>query len=292
MSFAAALSGAEGPGLVLVPTSHTRGFDPSQMAEIAAGEDAIREALGAFELNAVKTRLAKLRMAVGFAARCHAVSEKGSRTDVPVMVTLTYAGDNRDWQPDHMSKFMNRARMWLTRQGVSCRYVWVAELQKRGVIHYHAVFWLPVGVRMPRPDAAGWWPHGMTRIEVARHAVGYLMKYLSKDTSKASETVGSFPKGSRAYGVGGLDFSLRRARRWLRLPAFVQANSSIFDDWKRKVGGGWLAPCGRWLCSEFERVRVGRAWVLRRVALHERSIEASGPFCWLGDRAKALSLMH
>jgi hypothetical protein len=225
-------------------------------------------------------------MSVGFAARAHAVSEKGHRSDAAWMVTLTYAGDNDAWRAEHLATAMSAFRMWCKRQGIACRYVWVAELQKRGVIHYHIAAWLPRGVSMPKWDRRGWWAYGMTNTLKAKHATAYLMSYLKKGDLEAR---GSLPKGARNYGVGGLDHSLRRARRWLRLPAFVQGNSSIHDDWKRAEGGGWFAPDGTRFASEFATAFVGGVRCLIRVARHAVSIDASGPFSWLADRERAVA---
>lgn len=273
-AYASRSSGAEGAsgaaaGLVSVPSSHKRGADLVALAD---------RCVDAFVPDKVLTRLARLRRAVGFAARGHCVSERGRRDDQCLMITLTYAGTNDDWSPKHISAFMTHVREWCRRHGLSCRYCWVAELQKRGVIHYHVALWVPRGVKLPRPDDQGWWCHGMTRIEVARAAVPYLLKYLSKG---AGDTLGSFPKGSRIYGVGGLEYSLRRARRWLGLPAFVQARSDIGDDWRRAQGGGWISPAGEIFPSEFARVWVGLAWGLERVLDHGRPFEACGPFSWV-----------
>lgn len=257
------------PGLVSVPTSHKRAADLVALAERVPD---------AFVPDKELSRLARLRRAVGFAARGHLVSEKGRRSDQCLMVTLTYAGDNSDWNPKHVSAFMTHVREWCRRKAIPCRYVWVAELQKRGVIHYHVALWVPRGFTLPKPDKQGWWVHGMTRIEVARAAVPYLLKYLSKGMG---DTLGSFPKGSRIYGVGGLEHSLRRARRWLGLPAFVQARSDIGDDWRRAVGGGWISPTGEHFPSEFSRVWLGIAYGVQRVLNHGRPFVASGPFSWL-----------
>lgn len=260
-------------GLVSVPTSQNRSFD------LIALEARVPDA---FVPDKELSRLARLRRAVGFAARGHLVSEKGRRTDQCLMVTLTYAGDNSDWSPKHVSAFMDHVRKWCGRKGIACRYVWVAELQKRGVIHYHVALWVPRGFTLPKPDKQGWWCHGMTRIEVARAAVPYLLKYLSKGMG---DTLGSFPKGSRIYGVGGLEHALRRARRWLGLPAFVQARSDTQDDWKRATGGGWIAPTGEHFASEFARVWLGVAYGVQRVINHGRPFVAAGPFSWLSRGA-------
>lgn len=282
-----------------VPASGLKGF-PNELvnANLASDRASLFQHVGAFPLDRAGRRLSSLRCAVGFAARAHAVSEKGKRTDRSWMVTTTYAGEADAWRPDHWKTAIHRIRQWCNRQGFACRYVWVAELQEAraarfgrpAVIHYHAVFWLPQGVRMPKWDTRGWWPHGRcNRKPVRKSAVGYLMKYLSKGTDVAS---GSFPRGARVYGCGGLDHSLRRARRWLRLPAFVQGNSSILDDWQRRVGGGWISPSGQHVESEFLSTLVGGVRALVRVARHAIRMDAKGPFSWLEDRQKSLAVKH
>lgn len=278
----------EAPGLVSVPTTPTRGL-PTEVAQANArhASKELQRHVGAFKIDAKAAMLPRLRRAVGFSARAHAVSAKGHRSDVPWMVTLTYAGDNSAWSPEHLTRAMDAVRIWCKREGFACRYVWVAELQQRGVIHYHAVFWLPVGVRMPHWDSRGWWPYGMSNTLKAKHAAGYLMSYLKKGSHD-----GEFPKGSRRYGVGGLDHALRRARRWLGCPAFVQGNASIWDDWKRAEGGGWRSPSGDCVPSEFARVFVGDGWCLQRVHAHPVSIAAAGPFSWLSDRERAIGSMQ
>lgn len=266
------------PGLVSVPTSQKRIVrdDQTLAADLVCLSARVPDA---FVPDKELSRLARLRRAVGFAARGHGVSERGRRSDQCLMVTLTYRGTNDDWNPKHVAAFMDHVRKWCGRNGFGCRYVWVAELQKRGVIHYHVALWVPHGVRIPKPDKQGWWPHGMTNIVLARAAVPYLLKYLSKGMG---DTLGHFPKGSRIYGVGGLEKSLRRARRWLGLPGFVQSRSDIDDDWRRAVGGGWISPTGQHFASEFARVWLGIAYGIQRVLDHGRPFVANGPFSWIG----------
>ena len=57
------------------------------------------------------------------------------------MQTLTYKGDNRQWRPEHISRYLDALRRWhYNRTGSkTVRYAWVAELQARGVIHYHVI---------------------------------------------------------------------------------------------------------------------------------------------------------
>jgi hypothetical protein len=288
------LDGAKAPGLVLVPTSPERVSDAVITGRVAAERDAIGETLDCFSIDKAKRRLALLRRSVGFAARCHAVTEKGHRSDVPWMVTLTYA-PGQSWSSRHVSEALRAMYHWCKRKGIAFRYVWIAEIQDgkrradgkgRDAIHYHVVVWLPVGVRCPHFDRRGWWPYGMSRSDAPQavgNAVGYLLHYLKKDKNLAA-----MPKGARAYGVGGLDHSCRRARRWLGLPSFVQANSDIWDQWTRASGGGWLSPSGVHHASEFKRVLLGGLEALQRVCSHPRSIEAGGPFSWL-SRAPALN---
>lgn len=202
------------------------------------------------------------------------------------MITATYRA-GAQWQPMHVAAWLNHIRMWCKRKGIECRYVWVAELQEKraarrrenaqAVVHYHVAIWLPFGVELPFSDAQGWWPHGDTRTEWARAAVPYLMKYVSKGGGELR-----LPNGCRMYGVGGLEHSMRRARRWLGLPSWIKARSDIFDDWRPARGGGWRVPEGDFVIpSEFRRVWLGDAWGLLRVEDHGRPFPADGPFTWL-----------
>lgn len=265
-------------GLVSVPTSVTRPVFRKRSTRIArASAEALRDHLGAFELGTDSSRVAKLRRAVGFSARVHCTAV--DLTARCCMVTLTYRDPN-DWQPLHVADFVRVVRRFLARVGVLFRYCWVAELQKRGAIHYHLALWLPADVSLPKPDQAGWWTHGSTRIETARNAVPYLMKYLSKG-NKASDHC--LPLGARSYGCGGLGQSMRLARRWLSLPGFIQSRADVATSagWRRAVGGGWVDPDGVIWPSEFQRVAVGGSWALERVCNHGRPFDVSGPFSFL-----------
>jgi hypothetical protein len=115
-----------------------------------------------------------------------------------VMITLTYAPEN-NWEPNHIRAFIKSVRKVLKNRLYG--YAWVAELQKRGVIHYHVMLVVPddlaIGDELPYPDEAGYWPYGFTRTENARtpfYLVTYLGKEYQKDFSK-------FPKGIRVFAV-------------------------------------------------------------------------------------------
>lgn len=247
------------------------------------------------------TRVTRLRKSLGVAAK--ALHNAGPANQQVWMQTLTYAGDNRAWRPEHISRYLDALRRWhYARTGSkTVRYAWVAELQQRGVIHYHVVIWLAGGLTPPKPDTA-WrrtdrrglvhveppmWPHGMSNRLKARAPVAYLMKYASKVESK---TVGTYPHGARIHGCGGLDDVGRSCRRWVLWPAYVQGNASITDRFRPAPGGGYrndesgelllseFAPTGGGFCS-FIRVRHTPTQFDRR--------ELSGPFSWLADAPKA-----
>lgn len=275
MACRARAAGAEGhssAGLVSVSTTPT-GFklNPEGLPAV------IWMAENAISIDAQQARVTRLRKGVGIAAKfLH--NAAGPRA-VKVMVTLTYAGTNADWKPTHLTRYMDAVRVWYKRlTGEKLRYVWVAELQERGVIHYHAVFWLRKGITMPRADKRGWWPYGMTRTEKAEKPIGYLMSYLSKIETK---NVQEFPHGARISGNGGLDKTGRDCKRWVLWPAYLQGNAAAGDPFKPAKGGGFINhDSGEFFAAEFQP--VGNSFKsFYRVRTHERQVDASGPFSWL-----------
>lgn len=147
-------------------------------------------------------------------------------------VTLTYRGVD-DWKPAHLSDAMRRFRHWCKGLGFAPSYVWVAELQQRGAMHYHLAVWLPSHVSMPMWDKSGrgrsaFWQHGMTNRQLARNAVGYLMKYMSK-IGKHHE----YPKGARVYGAGGLTEPNRKIRSWLNWPQWLKQTHGVGEVVRR-----------------------------------------------------------
>jgi hypothetical protein len=180
-------------------------------------------------------RLRRMRRAVLTSARLlEADAPKGGFRYRPAMLTLTYRA-GVEWGASHVRDCLRLARAWAKRKGFTLRYVWVAELQQRGAVHYHVVVWLPF--RMPMPDRCGWWPHGATRVEWARCAVAYLAKY----ASKGQHAAGTFPKGCRIHGAGGLSEAAARCRRWWLFPREVREVASPSHDVRRLKGGGFVA---------------------------------------------------
>ena len=180
-----------------------------------------------------KKRVKRLRRSVWAAGHLHGLADHGRRPPVAWMVTLTYVGVD-DWRADHISAATEQYRRHCGRLGIPCRYLWVAELQKRGAVHYHLIAWLPKGVRMPQWDretvspagrpVRAFWGHGMTNVEEARTGVGYLMKYLSKLDDGAA-----FPPHLRLYGVGGLTPQARMVRGWYNLPEWAKREYGVGD---------------------------------------------------------------
>lgn len=240
-------------------------------------------------------RVTRLRKGLGIAAK--QLHNLGPRNQQIWMQTLTYKGDNRNWRPEHISRYLDALRRWhYARTGSrTTRYAWVAELQERGVIHYHVIVWLSAGLVPPKPDTP-WrrtdkrgnvtheppmWPHGMSNRQRSTAPVAYLMKYASKIESK---TVGSFPHGARIHGAGGMDPTGRSIRRWVLWPAYVQGNAAVSDSFRPAPGGGYLNDqTGELLLPEFAPTGGGFSSFIR-VRTTPRKVDAAGPFSWLPPR--------
>ena len=187
------------------------------------------------EIDCTIARWKRLRKSVRTAARLH---EKHSGRYV-AMVTLTYRPDV-DPARRHISDCLMHVRKWLKRRGKDFRFVWVAELQQRGALHYHILVWLPKGFTLPKFDVRGWWPHGSTNVKAARSPVGYVTKYVSKIRSKLGEGV-SFPKGFRMHGCGGLSAAAREFRAHRMLPGWLRSQVTPADMVRPLRGGGRIA---------------------------------------------------
>jgi hypothetical protein len=254
-----AAGGGVGAGLV---SSHTSGTDNAPI-----------------EIDPILTRLRRMAKAVRTAARMHEYELLGKRFK-PVMLTLTYR-EVGAWNKRHVSELLRHVRQWMKRRGHRLRYVWVAELQQRGALHYHVVLWLPRGLTLPKPDKQGWWTHGSTRIEWARKPAGYLAKYASKLDSKVG--IG-FPPGARLHGTGGLDEFGRSVASWFRLPQWAREVCDLAGRAMRIKGVGLvdretgvcLPSPWRLSWSDAGTLRATRSW---SYAYALRGV--GGPFSWL-----------
>jgi len=201
------------------------------------------------EVDKTRARLGRLRHRVWSWAEC--IKHVSDNYNL-FMVTLTYR-EIADWGPNNIRQFMLLLR---SRFPHIIAYAWVAELQKRGAVHYHVMVAVPVGfpfygAMVGHPDKLGDWPHGMTRIDKAR-TPWYIVTYSGKEYQK----LGKFPKGMRMFAVWiakGVvterrmyKFSLSAKPKWIT--DIVISNDDLFDEMPRLSptdGGGW--DVGRFL---------------------------------------------
>lgn len=166
------------------------------------------------ELNN-RRRMRRMRRVVIAAADASRdlVQRGGNRFDA-VFVTLTYRSDEF-YSTRDVSGYIKATREWLKRRNVKAFYQWVIELTQKGKPHYHIIWWVPKGLRLPKPDASGMWSKGSSNIKLATRPVGYLVKYVSKGDG------GEFPKGARLFGVGAQDEGVKLARHRFGLPMWL-----------------------------------------------------------------------
>lgn len=208
------------------------GLVPFQTSVLSGGN---YEAGSVLDIERGRARLSRLYRGVVHSARIlsEAAARGGHRTKC-LLVTFTLA-DGADWHPLMLSRCLKRLKAWLRNRGVAPRGVWVAELQRRGAVHYHLLLWVPLGVRVPFPDKRKWWSWGTTNIKVARSAVAYLASYAGKERQKQPD---AFPSGCRLFGHFGLSASQRIVRAWWVCAEWVRGLRDEPVRFSRAVGGG------------------------------------------------------
>lgn len=170
------------------------------------------------ELNNSRRIRRMRRVVIGTADASREALERGGFRFDGIFVTLTYR-DEAFYSTRDVSEYIDRCRKWMKRRGVKARYQWVIELTKKGKPHYHVLWWVPKGTRLPKPDASGFWQKGSSRIERARKPVGYLVKYATKGEPA------EFPRGARLFGCGAPDEAVKVARHRLGLPMWLYERS-------------------------------------------------------------------
>jgi len=212
-----------------------------------------------------KARVDRLRASIREACKLHEQEADwqsrrlGRSAYRKTFITLTYR-DGGDWQRRHISDFLDRLRKWLCTRDAVLMYAWVAELQKRGALHYHLIVWVPRRLRLPRPDASGWWPHGMSNVETARNPIGYMVKYATKTRP---DDLKRLKKGVRLHGNGGHRPANRVALREKLAPWWLRQA----DEARRTAA--WLA-----------QVEADQAWQARRVRVAHRFADGSLGYRW------------
>lgn len=193
-----------------------------------------------FQVSKVKSRLGRLRRRVFAWANTSKPMMQGEGLRM-VMQTLTYKGVD-DWQPNQIRDYMQTVRKHLGDKLLA--YAWVAELQKRGAVHYHVLLVAKKGTRIPYPDKSGWWPWGMTNVRVAR-TVFYVCRYVGKEYQKQ----GPFPKGMRMFAVWFASGAVQVMQRWFfRLSSLPGWFQEVIQALPQEYGGKWArAPGGGWI---------------------------------------------
>lgn len=189
-------------------------------------------------------RLKRMKRNTYLAGSFLSLPKPGFRPDGAWLVTLTYDAKGtlgkgaHNWLPKHIARSVDAYRRWCASSGFDCKYTWVCELQSNGHVHYHGVFWLPVGVVMPKWDRPcgkrqPFWPYGMTETARLKTNVGYLMKYLSK-----MGELTRFPHGLRLSGCGGMALEGRQVRSWHSFPSWVRVQYGVGEV--SRCRGGFL----------------------------------------------------
>lgn len=230
-------------------------------------------------IDRFESRIRRLRKNVITSARLlRDAKQNGGHRHFMAMLTLTYA-PGVEWKSNHVPDLQKRIRGWLSYRGHSYAYVWVCELQERGAPHYHILIWIPRGLRLPKADAFGWWPHGSTSIEKVEKPIGYLMKYLSK----GQDTIHRYVKGQRTHGSGGLDHNAKKERRWWLAPSYVRKRwPDHKDDVHPAQGGGWVSRAtGEWMASPWKFISWHPLYgaVIRWIAGPEIGVFSATPIC-------------
>jgi hypothetical protein len=183
------------------------------------------------------TRVKQMRVAIwcGVEALKSEVDKGGSRL---VMFTLTYRGVF-DWAPRSIRRFGR----WLSKEG-SKGYIWVAELQKRGAVHYHVLALWETGRPWIKPERSnGAWVKGFTWVTDNVKYPWYIMKYIQKGTKDGRSI--RYPKGLRIYCVSRGTVSLMRdtvrdTYRAIHLPEWYRQGAVVAGKLRdaNRVSGG------------------------------------------------------
>ena len=194
-----------------------------------------------FEIDPKAARISRMRRRIWvWCKTCEEIAPSKKSGVTNRMITLTYKKSS-DWKPLHIREFMLKARAFLGDRIMG--YAWVAEMQRRGAVHYHVVIVFKTGKGLPYPDKSGWWPHGSSRVEKVKNFL-YLMKYTQKGISDEN----NYPVGARIFAVW-LPRSLQkhgeRFRNWLVSPypswvrgELLSRNAGVRA--KPAAGGGWI----------------------------------------------------
>lgn len=174
-------------------------------------------------VNLFEMRIRKMQRRIGAWAEVVEVWRKDNPCTL-VMVTLTYEKKG-DYEQGHIREYLNRLRGMLKDRLLA--WAWVAEIQKRGAVHYHLLIVVEKFTRVPMPDKQGHWKHGMSQVVRARTAY-YLVKYLGKEYQK---DLARYPKGCRTYAAS-IRFGGKTVKELYRRLAGLGESAAEENEWR------------------------------------------------------------
>lgn len=113
----------------------------------------------------------------------------------PILITYTFAENvsNLDDAHKKFRLYTQRLHRYLLRIGFQqAKYIAIVEFQKRGAVHYHAIYFNIPFIPNIKSELASLWGHGFIQVKAVQH-IRHMGNYLVKYLQKASED-------SRLYG--------------------------------------------------------------------------------------------
>lgn len=163
-------------------------------------------------------------------------------------IGLSYKPGNT-WKEHDISDYIKNVMDYTGRENF-VGYSWVAEMQKRAEVHYHAeIITVEACRKIPMPDKKGHWENGSS----SRKEVSYIeINYLTSEYMRKKEQKSNYPKGIRVHST------------WLNSKYFDAVDywalrSVSYPDWlvdkinnaglinpiiKRAKGGGFIVKVG------------------------------------------------
>jgi hypothetical protein len=177
------------------------------------------------------------------------IRSKGDYIDTRAyQIGLSYR-PGETWKQKDISDYLENVMEYATREKV-VGYSWVAEMQKRGEVHYHAEIITTKACRkIPMPDKKGHWRKGSS----SRREVSYVeINYLTSEYMRKKEQKSNYPKGIRIHSTwlnklyfDAVDFwALRSAGYPNWLVSNINNEGLVNPKITHAKGGGWLVKCG------------------------------------------------
>lgn len=191
---------------------------------------------GVVPVDSRESRSRRLRMAIeAWAADLPPAPPAGA-----LLITLTFAGNpDRSQAAGEVRRFVQILRVLL---GVD-RYFWFAELQKRGVIHYHIII---LGRRFISHKALSrWWGRGFVWVQFVgvQNAFQYALAYAKKLRKRYQQDYGLFSSLYKGFRI----FSHNRLQDWFarswKYPSWLRELIWERGEIPRRLAGvGWIFP--------------------------------------------------